>query len=517
MIVRDILIGDEGLNKIRAGIIKASNLVKTTMGARGRFVLIQTEGGGVVATKDGANTAAGINLKDPIENMGSRMVVEAAHMTAEQAGDGTTTTTVLMAGIIKRAFERIEKGYNPIALANEIERYSKIVLSKIKPIIIDRDDYASIKNIATISANGDEEVGDLVAKAVTQVGSGGSISILNSSSGETYSDVVNGLRVDTGYFSPYFINSPKRRAAEYDNPLIAITDGDFHRVDQIKMMAELAIDQNRPLIFIGDNFDGEAFQVMVSNFQSGGLRVCLVKAPGTGRNQSDILDDIAAVTNGTFITENAGLESSKWRSEWFGEAKRVSVFSDHMVITVDDKESYVDERIEEIRNQLKDEKNVVFIDKIKDRLARLDGGVGVVYVSADTDSALKEKKDRIEDSILAAQSALEEGIVPGGGKVYYELSSHIHGNPEPAAMILASSLRDPMLQIAKNAGYNADDLKDTTEADGYCFNVINGEMVDAIAFGIIDPAKVVRCAIQNAVNVAVVVIKSSGIIFTPNE
>jgi len=513
----------ESLDKVYAGVKKVSDIVGTTMGAAGRHVFIQSEGGGIIVTKDGANTARMIQLPDNVENMGARMAIEAALKTADQAGDGTTSTIVILEALIRFAKSYIDnKSSNPVLLAGEIEAAAEAVIKVIEEKSIKLDiNSTKTEDIARISANGDAEIAKLVVEAVRRVGENGNMSIVSSPTEKTYLDVVTGLRIESGYTNPYFANTP-RRTCELVNPYIAITNEDFMPVDQIKDMCVAAIEDNRPLVIFGLDFTGEASASILLNLQEKRLSCVLIKAPSVGITQQEYMEDIAYVTGGKFISQQKGdditkIRSDNWR-ELFGTCEKITVHSDRCVLAggyaaPED----IDDYAAEIEAGLENEMNPALRARIEDRIRRLKSGVGIIYVGAQTDSELKERKDRIEDSILATQSAIKSGYQPGGGVAYIYPSSQI-SDISSGSLVVKLSILEPINTICRNAGIDnpMSILKNAPYGSG--MDVRKGsDIIDMIESGVIDPTLVVVSAIRNAVKIATMIIKHGGSIYLKTE
>jgi chaperonin GroEL len=518
---KKIHLNKDCLSGILAGVEKTSAVIRSTMGAKGRLVAIQTGGGGVVFTKDGANTARQIVLSDPLEDIGAKMVIEAAINTADQAGDGTTSTTVILHEIVKSGIAMVSGDHNQIVLANELDQILGVLTEKIKEMstLITPEDVESLKNIALISANGDDEIATMVSKMVSEVGKDGIVSILDSGSFETRMDWVSGVKMESGLdasWSGYFINNQSKRTCEFDNPIIAITDWDFYKINQIAAIVEIAGTQNRPLVIIGGNFEGEALSALIYNNQQKVIRVCAIQAPGGGALRTEILHDIAAATGGVYLSDVSGHNPKKVTLDQFGGCRKITVSPGKTIIT--DGEGDVSEYIKVLEGQLENESNPGIRYDLESRIRKLSGGVGVIYVGDTSDSSHKEKMDRVEDSVRATQSALQEGIVPGGGAAYLALSKIDELNNYPiAGPVVRKALRAPMIQICENAGLNGQFHIENNSDFGYCVDVISEKRVVAIESGIIDPSKVVRCAIQNAFKNATTILRTSSSITIENK
>ena len=507
-----ITLEDECLEGILAGVNKTAAVIRSTMGARGQYTAIQTSGGGVYFTKDGANSARQIKLSDELEDVGAKMVIEAAINTADQAGDGTTSTTVILHELVKRGIGAVKAGSNKVVVANELEAIAKSLVKAIPEMAqeIDVSDIETLTSIATISANGDSEIGFLVADMVSRIGKDGTISVLDSGTLDTRTEIVTGTKVDSGYFSPYFVNNQGRRICEFKNPMIAITDYDMHKIEHIKSMVITAGEADAPLIIIGSNFEGEALSTLVYNAQQG-AKICCIRAPGSGSMQMEFMEDIASVTGGKFLSEGKGNDIRNVTMGDFGHCEKITVSHDKTIITNGSGDEKT--RVAHLKEQLENEDSPVLQNSLENRIERLTGGVGVIYVGDAADSSLKEKMDRIEDAVFATQAAVEEGIVAGGGLAYLDLSRQ-----EGLFPIVRDALRAPMMQICKNAGLSGEyNVQMNLDDSGKCTDVTTGERVNAIDAGIIDPAKVIRCAIENAFQNAVTILKTNSAITVEHD
>lgn len=506
-----IAMANNALEGMLRGVTKTADVIRSTMGARGQFVGVQTSGGGVYFTKDGANSASQIKLNDELEDIGCKMVIEAAINTADQAGDGTTSTTVLLQEIFKRGVAAVGSGENKIVLANELEKLGRDIVDYIEELSTDVnvDDIDILKQIATISANGDEDLGFIIADMVNKVGESGSISVMESGTFDTRTDIVVGTKIDKGYVSPYFMTNMNKRTCEFNDAYVIVTDYDFHKVDQLAPIFE-ATGTDDPIVIIGSNFEGEALDFLIYNKQQKGLKICCIRAPGHGESQLELLEDIAAVTGGQYMSVGKGLDEANLTRPDLGICKKIVISHDKTVLTGGNGDA--DGRVDILRGQLEEETNPALQASFKERIERLTGGVGVIYVGDQASSSLKEKMDRVEDAVFATQAAVEEGVVPGGGLIYLQLASTIKGS-DTADKIVKQALEAPLVQICNNAGLKGEFLVEGIKEDlEFCIDVTSGNVVTPDEVGIIDPAKVVRCAIQNAFKAASTMLKTNAVL-----
>ena len=507
---RLIATGKESSRKVIAGVLKVVDIVSTTMGAKGRHVFIQSEAGGVSATKDGANTARMVDLPDPLENIGARLAIEAALNTADQAGDGTTSTTVILGSILKNVLPHLENDdINPVTLADDLRHNAELAKDAIVKFSKKVEKGSSeLLNIAKISANGDESVAEMVVAAVDQVGADGVVTITDSPSGNTVLETVSGIRLDTGFVSPYFINNAQKRVCEFVRPMIAITNIDFTNVKQVMGMGSMASQMGRPLVIFGNSFEGEALATLIHNSVQGNVKVCCVRAPGVGRNQQELMEDIAMITSGVFISEQKGHDIKNFHEDHFGSCEKITISSDRCIIGGGDgDQETVENHLSDLELSMSSETNPVFRDIIQKRISTIRSGIAMIYVGAATDTELKERKDRIEDSVRATQSALQGGYLPGGGSAYVIGANAILGDTV-AAILMRKALQAPFHTITTNAGLKSEPVNGWLGVD-----VNTGEVVNMEKHGIIDPTLVVMTAIDNAVRIASIIIKSGGSVY----
>jgi len=507
---KEIFFSDKARNGLFEGVTKLADAVKVTMGPRGRNVLIQKSFGAPHITKDGVSVAREIELADTLENMGAQLVKEVASNTADEAGDGTTTATVLAHSIFKEGLRNITAGANPIEVKRGMDKASNAIIEELKNIAKEVKDKKEIAQVATISANSDEKIGNLIAEAMDRVGKDGVITVEEAKGINDDLDVVEGMQFDRGYLSPYFVTNTQKMTCELDNPLILITDGKISSLKDLIPVLEQVQQSGKPLLIIADDVEGEALATLVLNRLKGVLNITAVKAPGFGDRKKEMLKDIAILTGGTVITEELGLSLDKTTLNELGQAGRVVIDKDNTVI-VDGKgdSSAVEARVAEIKVQIENTTSEYDKEKLQERLAKLSGGVAVIKVGAATETEMKEKKDRVDDALSATKAAVEEGIVIGGGaalvKAAKAVSLELEGDEAVGADIILRAVYAPMKQIASNAGFDAGVVANKvaeSEDANLGFNAATGEYVDMLEAGIIDPLKVERVALQNATSVA---------------
>jgi chaperonin GroEL len=507
---KEIYYSDKARNGLYDGVTKLADAVKVTMGPRGRNVLIQKSYGAPHITKDGVSVAREIELSDPLENMGAQLVKEVASNTADEAGDGTTTATVLAHAIFKEGLRNITAGANPIEVKRGMDKASAAIVEELKKISKEVKDKKEIAQVATISANSDETIGQLIAEAMEKVGKDGVITVEEAKGIDDDLEVVEGMQFDRGYISPYFVTNTEKMTCELESPIILLTDSKIASLKDLVPLLEQVQQSGRPLLIIADDIEGEALSTLVLNKLKGVLNITAVKAPGFGDRKKEMLKDIAILTGATLITEELGLTLEKVSIEDLGQAARVVIDKDNTVI-VDGKgdKSAVESRVNEIKTQIESTSSEYDKEKLQERLAKLAGGVAVIKVGAATETEMKEKKDRVDDALAATKAAVEEGIVIGGGAALIKASKAVNLNlKEDEAVggdIILRAIFAPMKQIAQNAGFDAgvvaDKIANANEAN-LGFNAATGEYVDMIEAGIIDPLKVARVALQNATSVA---------------
>ncbi|WP_299229113.1 chaperonin GroEL [Sulfurihydrogenibium sp.] len=512
MAAKKLVYGDEARAKLKAGVDKLANAVKVTLGPRGREVILEKKWGSPVVTKDGVSVAKEIELSDPYENMAAQLVKEVASKTADVAGDGTTTATVLTQAIYEEGLKAIASGANPVYVKRGIDEAVKIIVEELKKISKPVTGRKEIEQVATISANNDPEIGKIIADAMEKVGKDGVITVEESKSAETVLEVTEGMQFDRGYLSPYFVTNPEKMEAVLENPYILIYEKKINNIRELLPVLEKVVQTNRPLLIIAEDVEGEALATLVVNHIKGVLRVCAVKAPGFGERRKAMLQDIAILTGGTAITEDLGIKLESVDLDMLGQADKVVVDKDNTtIIGGKGNPEDIKARIEQIKKQIETTTSEYDKEKLQERLAKLAGGVAIIKVGAATEAELKEKKDRVDDAVHATKAAVEEGIVPGGGIALFRASRALcnikEENTDKAwgIKIVKNACKVPLKQIAYNAGFEGsviiEKIKDVDNVN-YGFNAATGEYVDMVEAGIIDPTKVVRTALQNAASIA---------------
>ena len=507
---KEIIFADDARNRLYNGVKKLSDAVKVTMGPRGRNVLLQKSFGAPTITKDGVSVAKEIELADTIENMGAGLVREVASKTNDEAGDGTTTATVLAHAIFKEGLRNITAGANPIEVKRGMDKFATAVINELKNASKKVEGKKEIAQVATISANSDTSVGDLIAEAMEKVGKDGVITVEEAKSINDELNVVEGMQFDRGYLSPYFITNAEKMQVELSSPFILLFDKKISNLKDLLPVLEQIQKTGKPLLIIAEDIEGEALATLVVNKLRGVLNISAVKAPGFGDRRKAMLEDIAILTGGEVISEELGrtLESASIND--LGQADRVVIDKDNTTIVngAGSKEA-IDARISQIKAHIAETTSDYDKEKLQERLAKLSGGVAVIKVGAATETEMKEKKDRVDDALNATKAAVEEGIVIGGGaaliKAGNKVDLNLKGDELIGADIVKRALFAPLRQIAENAGFDAGVVAhavSSADKANYGFNAASGEYVDMFEAGIIDPVKVERIALQNAVSVA---------------
>ena len=507
---KEIFFSDAARNGLYTGVKKLADTVKVTMGPRGRNVLIQKSFGAPSITKDGVSVAREIELDDTLENMGAQLVKEVASNTADEAGDGTTTATVLAHSIFKEGLKNITAGANPIEVKRGMDKAALAITEELKASAKEVKDKKEIAQVATISANSDSKIGDLIAEAMEKVGKDGVITVEEAKGINDELEVVEGMQFDRGYLSPYFVTNSEKMTTELENPLILITDAKISSLKDLIHLLEQTQQTSRPLLIIADDVEGEALATLVLNRLKGILNIAAVKAPGFGDRKKEMLKDIAILTGGTLITEELGLSLDKAELDQLGQAARVVIDKDSTtIVNGQGDKAEVEARVNEIRAHIENTSSEYDREKLQERLAKLSGGVAVIKVGAATETEMKEKKDRVDDALSATKAAVDEGIVIGGGaalvKAGEKVTIELEGDEKIGAEIILRAIKAPIKQIAENAGFDAGVVADRvshSENKSEGFNAATGEYVDMFEAGIIDPLKVERVALQNATSVA---------------
>ncbi|MFM2226676.1 MAG: hypothetical protein RL664_19 [Bacteroidota bacterium] len=498
--------------KLKAGVDALANAVKVTLGPKGRNVVIDKKFGAPHITKDGVTVAKEIELADPIENMGAQMLKEVASKTADQAGDGTTTATVLAQAMVGAGLKNVASGANPMDLKRGMDKAVKAVVAELRNISREvGSDYEKIKQVATISANNDETVGSLIADAMKKVGTEGVITVEEAKGTETEVKTVEGMQFDRGYLSPYFVTNTENMEAELENAFILIYDKKISSMKELLPVLEKTAQSGKPLLIIAEDVDGEALATLVVNKIRGALRVAAVKAPGFGDRRKAMLQDIAVLTGGTVISEETGLKLDNATLEDLGRAEKISIDKDNTTIVngAGVKEN-IQARVSEIKSQIEKTTSDYDREKLQERLAKLAGGVAVLYVGAATEVEMKEKKDRVDDALHATRAAVEEGIVPGGGVALIRASAALdnltglNDDETTGIHIVRRAIEEPLRQIVSNAGgEGAVVIQKIREGKGdFGYNARNEQYEDLFAAGVIDPTKVSRVALENASSIA---------------
>ena len=496
--------------KILAGVEKLSAAVTSTLGPSGRNVILDKKFGSPQITKDGVTVAKEIELPDPFENMGAQMVKEVASKTNDVAGDGTTTATLLAEAIYREGLKNLTAGANGMALKRGIDKATDAVTEAIAKLSKKVKSADEIAQVATLSANGDEEIGKMISEAMDKVGKEGTITVEEAKTLESSLDVVEGMQFDKGYLSPYFVTNPDAMECELDDPFILLFEKKITNLQDMLPLLQGVAKSGRPLMIIAEDVEGEALATLVVNKLRGTFQVCAVKAPGFGDRRKAILEDIAILTGGKLISEDIGIKLENVTIDMLGRAKKVVVDKDNTTV-VDGlgKKSDIDARVALIKKQIEDTTSDYDREKLQERLAKLAGGVALIKVGAATEAAMKEKKDRVDDALHATRAAVEEGIVPGGGVAYLRAQKavealEIEGDEKVGANIIARAIEAPLRKLVNNAGQEAAlviaNVKKATGTNGY--NVRTGEYCDLLKAGVVDPAKVTRSALQNAASIA---------------
>jgi chaperonin GroEL len=519
---KDISFNSDAREKLKSGIDQLANAVKVTLGPKGRNVVIEKKFGAPVITKDGVSVAKEVELEDAVENMGAQMVKEVASKTADLAGDGTTTATVLAQSMVASGLKYVAAGANPMDLKRGIDKAVATVIENLKKVSETvGNDFEKIKQVASISANNDSEIGSLIADAMEKVSTDGVITVEEAKGTDTYVDEVMGMQFDRGYLSPYFVTDAETMVAEYENPYILIHDKKISNMQDIVPILEKALGNGRPLLIIAEDIDSQALGVLVVNRLRGGLKVVAVKAPGFGDRRKAMLEDIAVLTGGTVISEEKGYKLENVGLEHLGVAEKITVDKDNTtVVNGAGSEEQIKARINQIKQQIEATTSDYDREKLQERLAKLAGGVAVLYVGAPTEVEMKEKKDRVDDALHATRAAVEEGIVVGGGVALVRASialNDLTGDNEDQNLgidIVRKSVEAPLRTIASNAGVEGSVvMMKVSEGEGdFGYNARTDAYEDLKAAGVIDPTKVTRIALENAASIAGMVLTTECVI-----
>jgi chaperonin GroEL len=518
---KQILFSDEGRAALLRGVSIMASAVKATMGPKGRNVVIDKKFGSPTITKDGVTVAKEIELRDNFEDMGAQMIKEVASKTSDVAGDGTTTATVLAHAIIREGLKNVTAGANPMGLKRGIDTAVDAVVNELKKMSKSTKDKKEIEQVASIASNNDKAIGSLIAEAMEKVGKDGVITVEESKSAETALDVVEGMQFDRGYLSPYFVTDAERMEVVLEDALVLIYEKKLSVMKDMLPLLEQVARVGKPLLIVAEDVEGEALATLVVNKLRGTLHCAAVKAPGFGDRRKAMLEDIATLTGGKAITEDLGIKLEKITLEDLGKAKKVVVDKDNTtIIDGAGKTSTIEGRIKQLRVQIEETTSDYDREKLQERLAKLAGGVAIIKVGAATETAMKEKKARVEDALNATRAAVEEGIVPGGGVALLRAATVIdslklEGDEKVGAMIVKRALEEPIRQIVENAGLEGSVIVEKVKAEKGVtrgFDAESLEFVDMIQAGIIDPTKVERVALQNAASVASLLLTTEALI-----
>ena len=516
---KQILSGDDARHALLKGVNILSNVVKATLGPRGKNIVLDKKFGSPTSTKDGVTVAKEIELKDPWENMGAQLVKEVASKTSDVAGDGTTTATVLAQSIYGEGLRYVTAGANPTLIKKGVDKAVETVVDELKKLSREVSG-EMIAQVGAIAANNDPSIGKIIAEAMDKVGKDGVITVEEAKGLETTMEIVEGMQFDRGYLSPYFVSDPERMECVLEKPLILLHEKKISNLKDFLPLLENVARQGRPLLVVAEEVEGEALATLVVNKLKGTFMCCAVKAPGFGDRRKAMLEDIATLTGGQVITEEIGVKLEKVGLDWLGEAKKVVIDKDNTTIVEGNgKPSDVQARIKQIRIQIEDTTSDYDREKLQERLAKMVGGVALIKVGAATETELKEKKARVEDAMHATKAAVEEGIVPGGGVALLRAQKtleklQLEGDLQIGANIVKRAIEEPLRQIAANAGFEGsvvvEKVKEMKQDMG--FNALTEKYEDMIKGGILDPTKVVRIALQNAASVAGLMLTTEGLV-----
>ncbi len=521
MAAKQLQFDESARHALLRGIEKLARAVKATLGPSGRNVILDKKFGSPTITKDGVTVAKEIELEDPYENMGAQLVREVASKTSDIAGDGTTTATVLAESIYKEGLRNVTAGANPTSLQRGIMKGVEAIVEELKKISKKVSDRTEIAQVATVSANWDKTIGEIIADAMDKVGKDGTITVEEAKSIETTLDVVEGMQFDKGYLSPYFVTNAEAMEAALENPYILIHEKKISSLKDMLPLLEKVAKAGRPLLIIAEDVEGEALATLVVNKLRGTLQVCAVKAPGFGDRRKAMLEDIAVLTGGRCITEDLGIKLENVKLDDLGKAKRVTIDKENTTIVEGEgKQNDIQGRVNQIRRQIEETTSDYDREKLQERLAKLAGGVAVINVGAATETEMKEKKARVEDALHATRAAVEEGIVPGGGVAFIRAQKALdnikglEGDEKVGVQIVRRAIEEPTRQLADNAGQEGalivQEVKARKGNEGY--DVASGEYTDLVKAGIVDPTKVTRSALQNAASISGLLLTTEAIV-----
>ncbi|MBS7458483.1 chaperonin GroEL [Coralloluteibacterium stylophorae] len=521
MAAKEIRFGEDARARMVRGVNVLANAVKATLGPKGRNVVLEKSFGAPTITKDGVSVAKEIELADKFENMGAQMVKEVASKTSDNAGDGTTTATVLAQAFIREGMKAVAAGMNPMDLKRGIDKAVQAAVGELKNLSKPTADDKAIAQVGTISANSDESIGTIIADAMKKVGKEGVITVEEGSGLENELDVVEGMQFDRGYLSPYFVNNQQSQSADLDEPFILLHDKKISNVRDLLPVLEGVAKAGKPLLIVAEEVEGEALATLVVNTIRGIVKVCAVKAPGFGDRRKAMLEDMAILTGGTVISEEVGLSLEKATINDLGRAKKVQVSKENTTIIDGAGEtSGIESRIKQIKAQIEETSSDYDREKLQERVAKLAGGVAVIKVGAATEVEMKEKKARVEDALHATRAAVEEGVVPGGGvaliraKAAVENLKGINEDQNHGIQIALRAMEAPLREIVTNAGEEPSVIVNNVKGGtgNYGYNAANGEYGDMVEFGILDPTKVTRTALQNAASIAGLMITTEAMV-----
>lgn len=522
MAAKHITFKEEARQKILKGVRILADAVKVTLGPRGRNVIIDKSYGIPHITKDGVTVAKAIDLEDKNENLGAQMVKEVASKTADKAGDGTTTATVLAEAIYSEGLRNVAAGANPLSLKRGMEKAVKTVVAELQKLSKNINSKNEIEQVATISANNDHEIGKIIADAMDRVGKDGTITVEEAKGFETTLEVVEGMSFDRGYLSAYFMTNPETQECILEDAYILIHEKKLSSVKEMIPLLQAVAETGKPLLIIAEDVEGEALATLVVNRLRGGLKICAVKAPGFGDRRKAILEDIASITGGQLISEELGHKLEQTSIEMLGRAKKITIDKENTTIVEGaGKKDEIKKRVALLKRQIEETDSDYDREKLQERLAKLSGGVGVIRVGAATEVEMKEKKDRVDDAQHATAAAVEEGILPGGGVAFIrcipavnKLADSLDGDEKTGARIIARALSSPLRQIVENAGLEGAIVLQQVEKQtgNFGYNALTDEYVDMIKAGILDPTKVARCALENAASIAAMLLTTEAII-----
>ena len=517
MTAKDVRFGADSRASLVTGVNILANAVRVTLGPKGRNVVIQKEYGAPVITKDGVSVAREVVLADELENMGAQMVKEVASRTADDAGDGTTTATVLAQGIVTEGMKYVTSGMNPMDIKRGIDTAVSSIVAELSAMSKPCNTQTEIAQVGSISANSDETIGGIIAEAMERVGKNGVITVESGKGLEDELEVVEGMRFDRGYLSPYFINNQDRQLVEMEQPYVLLVDKKITNIRDILPVLEGASKAGKPIIIVSEDIEGEALATLVVNSARGVVKACAVKAPGFGDRRKEMMQDLAILTGATVVSDDTGLTLDKVQAEHLGSAERVEVTKDHTtIVNGGGSTEAIANRISVIETQIEASESQYDRESLEDRLSKLDGGVAVIRVGAATELQMKEKKDRIDDALHATHAAVEDGIVAGGGVALLRAKQNagtitgLNADQDAGIAIVMAAIESPLRQITANAGDSSDVVVANILAgsDNYGYNAANGEYGDMIDMGIIDPTKVTKTALVNAASIASLLLTS---------